>query len=98
MTGEVRVLDLRQHTTAGPVLDVAAYLGQIEGGGVQGLGLTLTENIIMKAGVSIADNLDGYICRRSPMHHKRAASSRWRTSTATIYTGLAASESSASPL
>ncbi len=61
ITGELRVLDLRQHTAAGPVLDVAAYLGQIEGGGVQGLGLTLTENIIMKAGASIADNLDGYM-------------------------------------
>ena len=61
VTGEVRVLDLRQHTAAGPVLDVAAYLGQIEGGGVHGLGLTLTENIIMKAGVSVTDNLDGYM-------------------------------------
>jgi nicotinate dehydrogenase large molybdopterin subunit len=61
ITGEVRVLDLRLHTAAGPVLDVGAYLGQIEGGGVQGLGLTLTENIIMKAGVSVVDNFDGYM-------------------------------------
>jgi CO/xanthine dehydrogenase Mo-binding subunit len=61
VTGEVRVLDLHQHTAAGPVIDVAAYLGQIEGGGAQGLGYTLTENIIMKAGVNAADNLDGYM-------------------------------------
>jgi nicotinate dehydrogenase large molybdopterin subunit len=61
ITGEVRVLDLCQHTAAGPVLDVAAYLGQIEGGGVQGLGYTLTENFVMKAGVSVADNFDGYM-------------------------------------
>lgn len=61
ITGEICVIDLHQHTAAGPVIDVAAYLGQIEGGGVQGLGYTLTENIIMKAGASVADNLDGYM-------------------------------------
>ena len=34
ITGMVRVLDLHQHSAAGPVMDVAAYLGQLEGGGV----------------------------------------------------------------
>ena len=31
VTGQVRMLDVSQHTAAGPVLDHAAYLGQIEG-------------------------------------------------------------------
>ncbi|MRI53623.1 aldehyde oxidase [Methylobacterium sp. DB1607] len=61
VTGEVRVLDLHQHTAAGPVLDAAAYLGQIEGGGVQGLGFTLTEDARMEAGRYAASNLDGYL-------------------------------------
>jgi CO/xanthine dehydrogenase Mo-binding subunit len=61
VTGEVRVLDLEQHSAAGPVVDVAAYLGQIEGGGVQGLGFTLSEDMIMQAGRSVADNFDGYM-------------------------------------
>jgi xanthine dehydrogenase D subunit len=61
LTGEVRVLDLTQHTAAGPVLDAAGYLGQIEGGGVQGVGFTLTEDMILDAGTFVADNLDGYM-------------------------------------
>jgi nicotinate dehydrogenase large molybdopterin subunit len=61
VTGEVRVLDLEQHTAAGPVLDVACYLGQIEGGGVQGLGFTLSEDMVMQAGRGVADNFDGYM-------------------------------------
>jgi CO/xanthine dehydrogenase Mo-binding subunit len=61
VTGEIRVLDLHQHTAAGPVLDAAAYLGQIEGGGVQGLGFTLTEDARMEAGRYAASNLDGYL-------------------------------------
>lgn len=61
VTGQVRVLDLHQHTAAGPVLDAAAYLGQIEGGGVQGLGFTLTEDARMEAGRYAASNLDGYL-------------------------------------
>jgi CO/xanthine dehydrogenase Mo-binding subunit len=60
-TGEVRVLDLEQHVAAGPVLDPACYLGQIEGGGVQGLGFTLTEDMILQAGHYVADNFDGYM-------------------------------------
>ena len=61
VSGEVRVLDLHQHTAAGPVLDAAAYLGQIEGGGVQGVGFTLTEDARMQGGRYLASNLDGYL-------------------------------------
>jgi CO/xanthine dehydrogenase Mo-binding subunit len=60
-TGEIRVLDLEQHTAAGPILDPAGYLGQIEGGGVQGLGFTLTEDVVLEAGSFVADNFDGYM-------------------------------------
>lgn len=60
-TGEVRVLDLEQHVAAGPILDPACYLGQIEGGAVQGLGFTLTEDMILQGGRYLADNLDGYM-------------------------------------
>lgn len=61
ITGQVRVLDLNQHTAAGPMLDLAAYLGQIEGGGVQALGFTLTEDAAMQGGAYLAANLDGYM-------------------------------------
>jgi CO/xanthine dehydrogenase Mo-binding subunit len=43
------------------MLDVAAYLGQIEGGGVQGLGFTLTEDASMRDGHFLTTNLDGYM-------------------------------------
>jgi len=61
VTGEVRVLDLHQHTAAGPVMDLAAYLGQIEGGAVQGLGFTLTEDAPMRDGLYLTSNLDTYM-------------------------------------
>jgi xanthine dehydrogenase D subunit/xanthine dehydrogenase C subunit len=61
ITGLVRVLDLHQHTAAGPVIDVAAYLGQIEGGGVQGLGFTLTEDAAMRDGRYLTGNFDTYM-------------------------------------
>ncbi len=61
VTGLVRVLDLHQHTAAGPVLDAAAYLGQIEGGGVQGLGFTLHEDVRLEAGWPLTANLDTYM-------------------------------------
>jgi xanthine dehydrogenase D subunit len=60
-TGAVRVLDLEQHVAAGPIVDPASYLGQIEGGGVQGLGFTLTEDMILQDGRYVADNFDGYM-------------------------------------
>jgi CO/xanthine dehydrogenase Mo-binding subunit len=61
VTGQVRVLDLHQHTAAGPMLDLAAYLGQIEGGGVQGIGFTLTEDAPMRDGRFLTANLDSYM-------------------------------------
>lgn len=61
ITGAVRVLDIHQHTAAGPIIDVAAYLGQMEGGAVQGLGFTLTENAIMNDGRYLTTNLDTYM-------------------------------------
>ncbi|WP_375466250.1 molybdopterin cofactor-binding domain-containing protein [uncultured Methylobacterium sp.] len=61
VAGTVRVLDLHQHTAAGPVLDAAAYLGQIEGGGVQGLGFTLSEDAAMADGRYVTANLDTYM-------------------------------------
>lgn len=61
ITGQVRVLDLNQHTAAGPMLDLSAYLGQLEGGGVQALGFTLTEDATMRGGRHAAMNLDGYM-------------------------------------
>lgn len=61
VTGEIRVLDLHQHTAAGPVMDVAAYLGQLEGGAVQGLGFTLTEDCPMRDGAYLTANFDSYM-------------------------------------
>jgi CO/xanthine dehydrogenase Mo-binding subunit len=60
-TGMVRVVDLAQHTAAGPMIDVAAYLGQMEGGLIQGLGFTLTEDAIIERGRYQTANLDTYM-------------------------------------
>lgn len=60
LTGTVRVTDLHMHTAAGPVIDLAAYLGQIEGGMVQGLGFTLTEDAPYRDGRVVTGNLDTY--------------------------------------
>ena len=46
------------HTACGPVIDVARHPGQMEGGLVQGLGFTLTEDPVMAAGRFVARNLD----------------------------------------
>jgi xanthine dehydrogenase D subunit len=61
VTGTVRVLDIQQHTAAGPVIDVAAYLGQMEGGAIQGLGFTLTEDALMTDSAFITANFDSYM-------------------------------------
>jgi CO/xanthine dehydrogenase Mo-binding subunit len=61
ITGQVRVLDLAQHTAAGPALDYASYLGQIEGGGIQGLGFTLFEHAALENGRYVTRNLDSYM-------------------------------------
>ena len=59
-TGQVRIIDLELHTAAGPVIDLAAYLGQMEGGLVQGLGFTLTEDVLIDNGRFLTTNLDNY--------------------------------------
>lgn len=61
VTGAVKVLDLAQHSAAGPVMDLSAYLGQLEGGAVQGLGFTLTEDAAMRDGRYLTANLDSYM-------------------------------------
>lgn len=61
VTGQVRVLDVSQHTAAGPVLDHAAYLGQIEGASVQGLGFTVMENAVLHDGSYVTGNFDLYM-------------------------------------
>jgi CO/xanthine dehydrogenase Mo-binding subunit len=61
ITGEVRVLDLDLRSAAGPVVDVAAYLGQQEGGAVQGIGFTLTEAAAMTQGAYVTRNFDTYL-------------------------------------
>jgi CO/xanthine dehydrogenase Mo-binding subunit/CO/xanthine dehydrogenase FAD-binding subunit len=71
ISGVVRVTDLEMHTAAGPVIDLSAYLGQIEGGLVQGLGLTLTEDTLIAAGRFVTRNLDTYVVpsiRDVPQH------------------------------
>ncbi|POF30833.1 molybdopterin cofactor-binding domain-containing protein [Roseibium marinum] len=60
VSGEVRVLDLELHTAAGPVIDLAAYLGQMEGGLVQGLGFALTEDVLIEDGHFLTTNYDNY--------------------------------------
>ncbi|MVA69464.1 molybdopterin-dependent oxidoreductase [Agrobacterium vitis] len=61
VTGEVRVLDLHQHSAAGPIIDLATYLGQLEGGAVQGLGFTLTEDCPMQEAAYLTGNFDTYM-------------------------------------
>lgn len=60
VTGMVRVVEIEMHTAAGPVIDLAAYLGQIEGGLMQGLGLTLTEDVLFAGGLQRNGTLHGY--------------------------------------
>jgi xanthine dehydrogenase D subunit/xanthine dehydrogenase C subunit len=61
ISGQIRVLDLNQHSAAGPVLDIAAYLGQQEGGAVQGMGSTLTEDALIRDGEYLTGNFDSYM-------------------------------------
>ncbi len=61
VSGTVAVLDLDQHIAAGPIVDAAAYLGQIEGGGGQGIGFTLTEDALMRDGRYVTTNFDSYM-------------------------------------
>jgi len=61
VTGEVRVLDLDQRSAAGPVMDLGAYLGQHEGGAVQAIGFTLSEDAVMRHGAYVTANLGTYM-------------------------------------
>jgi CO/xanthine dehydrogenase Mo-binding subunit/CO/xanthine dehydrogenase FAD-binding subunit len=61
ITGTVRIAQLELHTAAGPVIDMAAYLGQMEGALVQGTGMTLTEDAVMQDGQMVTKNFDTYV-------------------------------------
>ncbi|MGE3990824.1 molybdopterin cofactor-binding domain-containing protein [Pseudorhodoplanes sp.] len=66
MTGIVRVLEIDQHSAAGPVMDPPGYLGQFEGGNVQAMGFTLLEDTLIKAGTFLSRNLDNYLIPTCP--------------------------------
>lgn len=61
VTGRVRVTDLHHITAAGRVIYPPGYLGQIEGAAVMGLGMTLTEDMPVRDGLLLKDNLDQYL-------------------------------------
>lgn len=61
ITGMVRVLEYEQHSASGPVLDSAAYLGQMEGAASQGLGMTISEHIHITDGRVVNGNFDTYV-------------------------------------
>ncbi|MFC0272793.1 xanthine dehydrogenase subunit D [Metabacillus herbersteinensis] len=61
LTGKVRVLNLDQVVSAGPVVSAMGYQGQIEGGGVMALGYTLMEEAKMDKGIYLTDNFDTYL-------------------------------------
>jgi CO/xanthine dehydrogenase Mo-binding subunit len=61
INGTVRIARLDLHTAAGPVIDMAAYLGQMEGALVQGAGMTLTEDAMMQDGQMVTKNFDTYV-------------------------------------
>lgn len=65
-TGAVTVLDVNLHTAAGPVIDAAGYVGQIEGGIVQALGFTLLEHAAIEDGRPAVRNFDGYMVPMAP--------------------------------
>ncbi|MFC4766733.1 xanthine dehydrogenase subunit D [Effusibacillus consociatus] len=61
LTGRVRALKMDQAVSAGPVVTQMGYLGQIEGGGVMGLGFTLMEDAVMEKGRYSTQNFDSYL-------------------------------------
>ncbi|SDW41388.1 xanthine dehydrogenase, molybdenum binding subunit apoprotein [Marinococcus luteus] len=61
LTGTVRVLDLKQSVSAGPVMYPQGYRGQIEGGGIMALGYTLMEDAVMQEGRYQTENFDTYL-------------------------------------
>ncbi|WP_034959761.1 molybdopterin cofactor-binding domain-containing protein, partial [Komagataeibacter kakiaceti] len=65
-TGVVTLEKVELHCAAGPVIDVAGYLGQLEGGLMQGMGFTLMEHVPYGQGRPLALNLDGYMVPMMP--------------------------------
>ncbi|KYG34831.1 xanthine dehydrogenase subunit D [Alkalihalobacillus trypoxylicola] len=59
-TGKVKVIDLSQVISAGPVVNELGYLGQIEGGGIMSLGYSLMEDAKMEQSRYVTDNFDTY--------------------------------------
>ncbi len=61
MTGRIAVRQLKQAISAGPIVNLLGFNGQIEGGGVMALGYTLMEDAKMIKGRYITENLDTYL-------------------------------------
>ncbi|WP_412920190.1 xanthine dehydrogenase subunit D [Mesobacillus foraminis] len=61
LTGQIKMVHLDQVISAGPVVNPAGYTGQIEGGGVMGIGYALMEEAVMVEGRYAAENLDSYL-------------------------------------
>ena len=59
-SGMVQVQDLVMCTALGPVASAQGYLGQMEGGAVMGLGMSLLEELECEGGHYTARNLDAY--------------------------------------
>ena len=61
LTGTVKVIDIDQAVSAGPVVNPNGYLGQIEGGTIMALGYTLLEEARMIQGKYVTENFDTYM-------------------------------------
>lgn len=61
LTGQVKMINLDQVISAGPVVNPNGYTGQIEGGGVMAIGYTLMEEALMEEGRYVTENLDSYL-------------------------------------
>ncbi|WP_338448538.1 xanthine dehydrogenase subunit D [Niallia oryzisoli] len=61
LTGTVKVVDIDQAVSAGPVVNPNGYLGQIEGGTIMALGYSLLEEARMIQGRYVTENLDTYM-------------------------------------
>jgi nicotinate dehydrogenase large molybdopterin subunit len=61
VTGNVKVIHIDQAVAAGPVVNPAGYLGQIEGGTIMALGYTLLEEAKMIDGRYVTENFDTYL-------------------------------------
>ena len=61
LTGTVKVIDIDQAVSAGPVVNPIGYLGQIEGGSIMALGYTLLEEAQMIQGRYVTENFDTYM-------------------------------------